>query len=1087
MTTARISLTPKKGFRSIGSALQHPNYRRFFSGQFLSVIGNWVQTIALGWLVWRLGLSSPFLLGLLAFCSQGPILFFGLFTGVIVDRCDRRHLLIATQSGQTILMILLAFLTFQHNISGNIAIFIALGLGLISAFDLPARQSLVVDLVAYEDLNNALALNSVIFNGARLIGPALGGLLVEQIGEGWCFALIALSYIPLIIFLSTMRIPPRTIAMRKDSFWHEMHEGVRFLRQDNDALRILLLVGLCSLTSVPYFSFLPMLADKVLHDGAGGAGMLMSITGIGALIAAFRLAWKSNIAAMSPWPLWASLMLAAAQIALGFSRHFWLSGLIAAVIGYAILTQNLASNSLLQHRVPDALRGRLMSFYSMMLIGTVPVGAIICGVVADAIGLPLTLIIGGVLCLIGSIVLAGWATLSRQPVTSAPSSVKEVDVDSLATVSAHQQVTIPLPDGTVLAGRLWLPAATNETVPLVLEWIPYRQSDNTAVDDSMVHGYFAAHGIAALRVDLRGSGNSTGLLRDEYLRQEQDDALDVIDWVTRQPWSNGNVGMIGISWGGFAALQVAARRPPALKAIITCCSTDDRYRDDVHYMGGALLTDGLQWGSGLFTQLGRPLDPYYVGESWRTHWLARMEGMEPPLHAWLAHPRRDDYWRHGSINEDYSAIQCAVYAVGGWTDGYSDAILRMMAHLSAPRKALIGPWTHIYPQWGTPGPAIDFLAECVRWWKHWLVEEKTPVMQEPMMTLWQGENIRPDAARLAIDGHWITAPHWPLAQTEKHFWLTPGRLVDEAVAAQPDVVIDSPTHCGLLAGEWCPRDGGGSAPEFQHDQRQDDGLSCCFDTPVLQDELLLLGKAIVMMEVAFDGPSALLVLRLNEVEADGRSGRVTFGVHRITRPQGVAPGEAFSVSLDLKGVSYRFAAGKRLRLAISTTYWPMVWAEPTQGAVRIALSSACLSLPLRPEAAADCAEPFAPAGEVDAIAHEVLSDEISTRKVVWDAGSDRWLLTMDALRRKTRIGELTFDNESHDVYGIGASRDTATMNSTRIQRYARPGWQIELRSEMHVSWVEGELQLISRYEAWENQQQVFQRQWQRTFPTADML
>ncbi|WP_143354804.1 MULTISPECIES: MFS transporter [unclassified Erwinia] len=413
MTTARIPLMGKKGFRSLGSALQHPNYRRYFSGQFLAVIGNWVQTIALGWLVWRLGLASPFLLGLLAFCSQGPILIFGLFTGVIVDRCNRRHLLIATQSAQTVLMLLLALLTFNHSITGNIAILVALGLGLISAFDLPGRQSLVVDLVVYEDLGNALALNSVIFNGARLIGPALGGLLVEQVGEGWCFILIAASYLPLIVFLSTMRIPPRVIGPRVGGIWWEMREGLHFLRQDSDALRILLLVGLCSLTSVPYFSFLPMLADNVLHNGAGGAGMLMSITGIGALVAAFRLAWKSQIAAMQPWPLWASVMLALAQIALGLSHQFWLSAVIAALIGYAILTQNLTSNSLLQHRVPDGLRGRLMSFYSMMLIGTVPLGAIICGVIANTLGLPLTLILGGLLCLVGSVAIAGWAALSQ--------------------------------------------------------------------------------------------------------------------------------------------------------------------------------------------------------------------------------------------------------------------------------------------------------------------------------------------------------------------------------------------------------------------------------------------------------------------------------------------------------------------------------------------------------------------------------------------------------------------------------------------------------------------------------------------------
>jgi len=652
--------------------------------------------------------------------------------------------------------------------------------------------------------------------------------------------------------------------------------------------------------------------------------------------------------------------------------------------------------------------------------------------------------------------------------------------DATLTVPDYQQVTIPLQDGTLLAARLWRPAEMPR-VPLVMEWIPYRQSDNTAVGDSMVHGYFAAQGIAALRVDLRGSGNSTGLLRDEYLAQEQDDALEVIDWVTRQPWSNGRVGIIGISWGGFAALQVAARRPPALKAIITCCSTDDRYRDDVHYMGGALLTDGLQWGSGLFTQLGRPLDPHYLGEAWRQHWLSRLEGMEPPLHHWLAHPQRDDYWRHGSVCEDYAAIQCAVYAVGGWTDGYPDAILRMMEHLSAPRKALIGPWTHIYPHWGTPGPAIDFLAECVCWWRHWLLDEENGVMAEPALHLWQGEKLRPDAAHFAIDGHWICAPGWPPTPQERCFWLAPGQLRDQACASQPELIIDSPTHCGLMAGEWCPRDGGGSAPEFQHDQRLDDALSCCFDTLPLTDELLVLGKVILTLEVAFETPSALLVLRLNEVAADGLSGRVTFGVHRLVRPKEAAPGTAFRVELALKGVSYRFSPGKRLRLAISTTYWPMVWAEPEQGAVRILPSSACLHVPLRPAEVTDKPDSFPPACAAPPIAHEVLAEELSTRQIHWDAGQDRWQLMMDARRQKTRIGDLTFDGESHDVYDIGKKRDSARMSSRRIQRYHRPGWQIELRSEMHLCWVAGELQLTSRYAAWENQQPVFERQWQRRF------
>lgn len=656
-------------------------------------------------------------------------------------------------------------------------------------------------------------------------------------------------------------------------------------------------------------------------------------------------------------------------------------------------------------------------------------------------------------------------------------------IDNTLSVPAFRQVTVPLSDGTQLAARLWLPEGAAR-VPLVLEWIPYRQSDNTAVGDSMIHGYFAAHGIAAMRIDLRGSGNSQGLLRDEYLLQEQDDAVEVIAWIAGQSWSNGNVGMIGISWGGFAALQIAARRPPALKAIVTCCSTDDRYADDVHFMGGALLTDGLQWGSGLFTQLGRPLDPVYAGDSWRDQWLARLEGVEPPLAQWLAHPERDEFWRHGSVCEDYTAIQCAVYAVGGWTDGYSDAILRMMEHLDVPRKALIGPWTHIYPNWGTPGPAIDFLGECLRFWRQWLLDEQTGIMDEPMMHLWQGEHLQPDPSAMTLDGHWITAPHWPVRAATHDFYLDDGRLGATPSPAGAALLIDTPMHCGMMGGEWCPLDGGGNAPEFQADQRADDGLSVCFDTPVLETPLIVCGKAQLEVDIAFDTPSALVVLRLNEVDAGGRSARITFGIHRLTRPD-VPAGQPFRVVLPLKGVAYAFSAGCRVRLALSTAYWPMAWAEPGQGPVRIWPAGGIFRLPQRTDDMRDAPDVFGPARSAPALEHEILTPEITSRRVSWDAGSNRHQLTMDAQRQQVRIGELSFDGAGHEVYEIGATADTASWRAERLQRYQRPGWQIRLRSESRLVWEGAGLVLTSRYTAWENDQQVYDRQWEHRFAARD--
>ncbi|MBD1552720.1 CocE/NonD family hydrolase [Pseudomonas typographi] len=644
----------------------------------------------------------------------------------------------------------------------------------------------------------------------------------------------------------------------------------------------------------------------------------------------------------------------------------------------------------------------------------------------------------------------------------------------------YQQICITLADGIVLTGRLWLPEGA-APAPLVLEWIPYRQSDNTAVGDSMLHGFFAQQGIAALRVDLRGSGNSQGLLHDEYLKQEQDDACEVIAWAAAQPWCNGKVGMIGISWGGFAALQVAARRPPALKAIVTCCSTDDRYSDDVHFMGGALLTDGLQWGTGLFTQLGRPADPAHVGQAWRELWLQRLRGLEPPLDAWLSHMERDAYWQHGSVCENYADIECAVYAVGGWTDGYSDAILRLMEHLPGPRKALIGPWTHVYPNWGTPGPGIDFLGECVRWWKHWLADEDTGVMAEPMLHLWQGEALRADASLPSIDGHWVTAPHWPPGSAERSLHLGDGRLLALPAGELPPQLIDSPSHCGLDGGEWCPLDGGGGAPEFQADQRGDDGLSLCFDSAPLQAPLTLFGKATLALDLAFDSPSALLVLRLNEVDPGGYSSRVTFAVHRIVRPPNVAAGERFRLKLAIKGVAYRFRPGHRLRLALSTRYWPMVWAEPGQGPVTVWPASSQLALPERPENCLASPTPFAAPRCAAPLEHQVLSPETTHREVRHDVGTGVHELRMANQRQSIELGGLTLTSSGNERYVIGRDAASAQMTAERKQGYRRDGWDIELRTFTRMGWRQGGLWLESRYEARENGVLVFERDWRQVF------
>jgi putative CocE/NonD family hydrolase len=281
--------------------------------------------------------------------------------------------------------------------------------------------------------------------------------------------------------------------------------------------------------------------------------------------------------------------------------------------------------------------------------------------------------------------------------------------------------------------------ADEDPVPAILEYIPYRKRDFTSARDEPMHRYFAGHGYAAVRVDMRGSGDSDGVLADEYLAQELADGAEVIAWLARQPWCTGVVGMMGNSWGGFNALQVAALRPPALKAIITSCSTDNRYSDDMHYMGGCLLNDTIDWGTTFFSLLPRTPDPELVGDAWRQMWVHRLNGIVQPIEPWLEHQTYDAYWKHGSVCEDYSAITCAVFAVGGWLDGYSNAIPRMLANLSCPRLGLIGPWAHMYPHQALPGPGIGFLQEALRWWDHWLKGASTGIMQEPMLRAFCGE------------------------------------------------------------------------------------------------------------------------------------------------------------------------------------------------------------------------------------------------------------------------------------------------------------------------------------------------------------
>ncbi|KAK8212775.1 hypothetical protein M8818_002940 [Zalaria obscura] len=353
---------------------------------------------------------------------------------------------------------------------------------------------------------------------------------------------------------------------------------------------------------------------------------------------------------------------------------------------------------------------------------------------------------------------------------------------------------IKLSDGTILSAMIWLPEdAETNPVPAILEYLPYRKRDWTAARDASNHPYIASHGYAGVRVDMRGSGDSEGLLLGEYLKQEQDDCLEVLEWIAAQPWCTGSIGMIGISWGGFNGLQVAARRPPQLKAVVSMCSTDDRYNDDIHYQGGCMLVDNFLWGATMFGMNPTPPDPALVGDKWRDIWMKRIETGGLYMSDWLTHQRRDDFWKHASICEDYSSIQCPVYVVGGWMDPYTNTVFRMMDHLKCPKKGLVGPWAHKYPNFAKPGPAIGFLQETIRWWDKWLKGKETGIMDEPPLRCYLQDPAPPQTHYEFRPGHWVAESSWPGKDIKpQRMHLAPGRLVDEKTASDDKVSICSP-------------------------------------------------------------------------------------------------------------------------------------------------------------------------------------------------------------------------------------------------------------------------------------------------------
>ncbi|KUM23710.1 peptidase S15 [Mesorhizobium loti] len=641
---------------------------------------------------------------------------------------------------------------------------------------------------------------------------------------------------------------------------------------------------------------------------------------------------------------------------------------------------------------------------------------------------------------------------------------------------------IVMPDGCRLSARIWMPEdAADNPVPAILEHLPYRKRDGTIFRDQLTHPYFAGHGYASIRVDMRGNGDSEGLMDDEYSEQELQDACDVIAWAAAQPWCNGNVGMMGISWGGFNCLQVAAKQPPALKAVISLCSTVDRYADDIHYKGGCLLLENFGWASTMLSYSSRPPDPLIAGGNrWRDLWLSRLENQPFLLPLWLSHQHRDAYWKRGSICEDFSAVHAAVLSIGGWHDGYRNTISHLVTNIDAPVKGIVGPWIHKYPHYAGPNPAIGFLQEALRWWDRWLKGAATGVEADPDYRAYVMDSVRPARWHPERPGRWIAEQEWPSPNIKlEAIELIPG-------GSKP-VIVASPQSCGLAGGEYFPFTFG---PELPGDQRPDDALSMCFDQAELEEAIDIVGAPQLEIRVASDRRQANIAVRLCDVHPDGASELISYGVLNLTHrashefPEALVPGEFVSARVVLDQCAYRVPAGHRLRIAVSNAYWPMIWPSPEP--VTLKLSEAMLKLPLRPLAKVDEISFPEPEGATP-WATETIRPTNSERHIDRDekTGTVTLSITDDFGEVRDLDHGLVHGSIVSEMWAIHPDDPLSATGSTHwTQTFSRDEWSVRTETFADMRCDAQNFILSARIEAYEDENLVFERDFEQTIPRA---
>lgn len=646
-------------------------------------------------------------------------------------------------------------------------------------------------------------------------------------------------------------------------------------------------------------------------------------------------------------------------------------------------------------------------------------------------------------------------------------------------------------DGTRLSARIWLPSDA-ETAPkaAVLEYIPYRKRDLVRIRDERNHVYFSRRGFVSIRVDMRGSGDSEGHMEDMYGIHELSDAKEVIEWIAAQPWCNGRVGMMGTSWGGTSSLQVAMEKPTALEAVIAVCATDNRFDDDIHYIGGCVTTDSIEWAATLPAILASPPDPQNLGERWREIWMERLEKSTFPVENWIAHQKFDDYWRRGSVGQINKEFDCPVLLIGGWCDRYSNTVLNCLSRDPVNSWGIIGPWGHHYPDQASPGPGISFQRVAARWWNHWLNDAENDVSNDPKLTVWMGSFDEPQDKIDQRSGFWTTLSEWPCERTSTETYY----FCDQSLQTEPSsadsiekIPVDLAVGCAAGDSGYFGRVGG-----LPLDQRVDDERSLVFETAPVTNAIDMLGSAHLNLSIAADQKNAQIAARICDVAPNGSIALVGLAVRNLTLSddlkspvtlrQNVAP----TYAINFPNKAYRFEAGHRIRLSISGSYWPLIWPSPRFSGLSLNIGNCFLRIPLYPRdygiaSSLPESEPISSSSD----SFVVVANPILERRIDFASNgqfrTDSWKQPMKVVRLSDM--NLDFGIETDACHTI-CTNDIASARSAFTHRlhFCQDDWTVEVIGKAELSSTAESYRLHGSLEVKENGESIFSRTWNPEIP-----